>query len=291
MTPHRSQRQQPATDHQVAVYRAIEQMRACLSDPLHLADLARLVSFSPFHFHRLFRDLTTMTPARFLAAMRMAEARRLLLHSRLTVTAVSALVGYTSPGTFTTQFTRLVGASPARFRRLARRLAGLLAGSLAGAPAIASAGPAPAGVRRSLMVTVPEAGPEHLTVVVLRPLAVAIDPGQWPVAVGGRSLPFSLRPGNYEARVQVVSPGATLTEALIDDRSGTYLTGAARVLLPGAEGPTQHVEIHARPPRPTDPPGLSAAPLYLLTDAASARRHRTAAAAPRRPVPARVGIA
>lgn len=60
--------------------------------------------------------MTTTTPSRFLTALRMAEAKRLLVDMKLTVTEVCDTVGYASLGTFTTQFSRHVGLSPSRYR-------------------------------------------------------------------------------------------------------------------------------------------------------------------------------
>src|SRR4051812_14197733 len=97
-------------------------MRDRLAQPQPLRTLADAAAFSPFYFHQMFREITAVTPARFLAALRMAEARRLLLHSNLPVRQVGARVGYASPGTFSAQFARLTGTPPARFRAQARAL-------------------------------------------------------------------------------------------------------------------------------------------------------------------------
>jgi AraC family transcriptional regulator len=79
---------------------------------------------SPFHFYLVFHKVTDSTPARFLAAWRMAEATRLLAYSRASVTDICMQIGYSSLGTFTSQFTRLVGVSPGRFRRAVATFAG-----------------------------------------------------------------------------------------------------------------------------------------------------------------------
>jgi AraC family transcriptional regulator len=106
-------------DRVAATARAIALMSQDLSVPRQLDDLARAAMFSPFHFHRVFADVTGITPARFLTCLRIAESRRLLLHSTMSVAKISLTVGYASVGTFTTRFTTLVGESPAMFRRLA----------------------------------------------------------------------------------------------------------------------------------------------------------------------------
>ena len=55
-----------------AVLRSIGTMHEHLGDELPLRTLARSAWLSPFHFHRVFRRLTDSTPARFLAAWRIA---------------------------------------------------------------------------------------------------------------------------------------------------------------------------------------------------------------------------
>ncbi|SMD25715.1 AraC-type DNA-binding protein [Kibdelosporangium aridum] len=101
-----------------AVERAIGLMWERYSEPLSLTDIALPLSRS--YFARLFRDTVGVTPGRFLAAVRIFQAKQLLVDSSLSVTDVSFAVGYNSLGSFTNGFTTSVGVSPGRFRRLAR---------------------------------------------------------------------------------------------------------------------------------------------------------------------------
>ena len=93
-------------------------MRERLAEPLTLHELAHIAYLSPFHFNRVFRLVTSVPPFRFLAALRMSEAKRLLLESHMNVTDICIAVGYSSLGTFTTLFTQQVGVGPREFRRL-----------------------------------------------------------------------------------------------------------------------------------------------------------------------------
>jgi len=107
-----------------AVLRAVRTMRSNLAQPLSLTSLAHAALLSPYHFHRVFRHVTATTPARYLAALRMAEAKRLLACTSTSVTEIRASVGYASLGTFTSQFNRLVGTSPRTFRELMADIGG-----------------------------------------------------------------------------------------------------------------------------------------------------------------------
>src|SRR4051794_801763 len=101
-----------------AVERAIGTMRDNLAEQLTVDDMARSAMFSKFHFSRIFRRVTGVSPGRFLSAIRLQEAKRLLVTTSLNVADISLRVGYTSVGTFSTRFTRSVGLSPTRYRRL-----------------------------------------------------------------------------------------------------------------------------------------------------------------------------
>ncbi|WP_254716814.1 helix-turn-helix transcriptional regulator [Actinomadura sp. WMMB 499] len=81
---------------------------------------------SKFHFIRIFSRVTGVTPGRFLSAVRLHEAKRLLQTTPLNVADISAQVGYSSTGTFTRRFSRSVGVPPTEYRRMGRGDAGPL---------------------------------------------------------------------------------------------------------------------------------------------------------------------
>ncbi|HET9139108.1 AraC family transcriptional regulator [Actinophytocola sp.] len=101
-----------------AVERAVDTMRQNLGDRLTVDDLARSAMFSKFHFTRVFQRVTGLSPGRFLSAVRLAEAKRLLVSTSLTVADISHQVGYNSVGTFSSRFRSSVGVSPTTYRQL-----------------------------------------------------------------------------------------------------------------------------------------------------------------------------
>lgn len=103
---------------EIAIQRVIDIMHENLGEPITVADLARAASFSKFHFSRVFQRVTGMSPGRFLSAIRLEEAKRLLRSTSLKVADVSLRVGYTSVGTFSTRFARSVGLTPTAYRQL-----------------------------------------------------------------------------------------------------------------------------------------------------------------------------
>ncbi len=92
-------------------------MDRAYADPLDVATLARSASVSRAHFTRSFKRAFGETPHQYLMSRRMERAKALLRTGNLPVTEVCLAVGFTSLGSFSTQFRRFVGDSPSGYRR------------------------------------------------------------------------------------------------------------------------------------------------------------------------------
>ena len=87
------------------------------AEPLDLAGLAAVAGISRFHFHRLFTATYGISPAAYVSQRRVERAQDLLRATNLTVTEVCHAVGFSSLGSFSSRFRRLVGESPRDFQR------------------------------------------------------------------------------------------------------------------------------------------------------------------------------
>ncbi|HQR34236.1 MAG TPA: helix-turn-helix transcriptional regulator [Blastocatellia bacterium] len=101
--------------------RAIEFMHDNCGKELSLAEIAAAAYLSEFHFARLFKKITGVTPHAYLAAMRIERARQLLAESDLPIVEVGATVGYASQSHFTKVFREATGMTPHAFRQAASR--------------------------------------------------------------------------------------------------------------------------------------------------------------------------
>jgi len=248
-----------------AVERAIAEMREHLDEPLSLGRLARAALLSPYHFHRVFRGITGVPPGRFLTALRMDEAKRLLLTTDGSVTEICLSVGYRSLGTFTTQFHTLVGVSPKRLRRVARQ------GTLLSPPPLAGVGDGfgtdPPG----------DAGPCAVDGEITTPddFHGSIFVGLYATALPqGRPLACALLagPGRYRlvaprrGRYHILVAGFPHSDDPCDALLATPATRIARVerrLAPMRGRPPAPCDLALRPPSLVDPPILTALPALL----------------------------
>ena len=87
---------------------------------LSIAELAREVQISPFHFIRQFEAVFGVTPHQFRIQARLDVATHLLATGRYSVTDVCMEVGFSSLGSFSTLFARRVGEPPTVYRRRVR---------------------------------------------------------------------------------------------------------------------------------------------------------------------------
>ncbi|MFI1016674.1 helix-turn-helix transcriptional regulator [Streptomyces sp. NPDC020965] len=89
-----------------------------LGEELTIDSMAETAMFSKFHFTRIFKSTTGMSPGRFLSALRLQEAKQLLIRTELKIADISNIVGYRSIGTFSTRFKSSVGLAPTAYRQL-----------------------------------------------------------------------------------------------------------------------------------------------------------------------------
>jgi AraC family transcriptional regulator len=96
--------------------RSIEFMHDNCGRELSLSEIAAAAYLSEFHFARLFKKLSGMTPHAYLGMLRIERARRLLAETDLPIIEVGARVGYASQSHFTKVFREATGITPRAFR-------------------------------------------------------------------------------------------------------------------------------------------------------------------------------
>ena len=99
--------------------RVVEHIDANLHRDPRLAELGALAHMSTFHFARLFKASTGLSPHRFIVARRLDRAKALLTTDVAPIAAISRTVGFRTPSHFTTVFRRSTGMTPSVYRSTA----------------------------------------------------------------------------------------------------------------------------------------------------------------------------
>ena len=82
-----------------------------------LEDMAKVVGLSPFHFARMFKKSSGLSPANFVMRHRLEKVKELLVNSDRCLASISAVTGFAQQSHMTERFKRYTGTTPARWRK------------------------------------------------------------------------------------------------------------------------------------------------------------------------------
>lgn len=102
-------------EHQQALVERACRLIAEAETPPALEELAAQIGLSPYHFHRLFKSFTGVTPKAYANAQRAARVRN-HLHQGETVTDALYEAGFNSSGRFYTVADKLLGMTPKTYK-------------------------------------------------------------------------------------------------------------------------------------------------------------------------------
>jgi AraC family transcriptional regulator len=106
-----------------AVLRSIEYMKKNLDTEVTTEDLASAAGYSPYHFSRVFKEVTGVSPRHYLSALRIEAGKNLLIQSSSkTILGAMLEIGFQSFGSFSSKFKQFVGLSPKQFQATAGSL-------------------------------------------------------------------------------------------------------------------------------------------------------------------------
>lgn len=88
-----------------------------IDQKLTLAELASAAFMSPYHFVRVFKEVTGMTPMAYVTNKRIERAKELLATGNLPIGVVSSLCGFSNQSQFNNTFRRIMGMTPKEYRR------------------------------------------------------------------------------------------------------------------------------------------------------------------------------
>jgi AraC-like DNA-binding protein len=251
--------------HRQAILKVLPVMRQRLTEEIDVGQLADVAYMSPFHFLRTFREHTGVPPAKFLGALRVEAAKRLLIETDDSILDICHRVGYTSLGSFSSRFAEMVGLSPGRFRQLGKSFYRDLASLMQvvsscplppGAPVLA------ASIERQHPDQVVFAGLFNTPIPQGRPMscAVLLDRVQRDFRVAA--------PESGTAFLFAVAMDATTppVDILIGGSAVRAVAGSGPLLFD--DGPPAGLCLPLHPLDPLDPPMLLALPLLLHEKAA-----------------------
>jgi AraC family transcriptional regulator len=108
---------QPSRRSRDTIFAALEHIERTSAQEHSLSEVACFVGLSPYHFLRLFKRETGVTPHRHLTQTRLRKAIELLRDTSQPVTEIASTVGFGDLSNFINYFGREIGCSPSQFRK------------------------------------------------------------------------------------------------------------------------------------------------------------------------------
>ena len=97
--------------------RVLTYVREHLSEDIGVDELAAEVGLSSHHFTETFKKTMGVTPYKYLLNQRIEKSKELLKQGKLPLAKIAELVGFSSHTKLSTHFRKIVGITPAQYRR------------------------------------------------------------------------------------------------------------------------------------------------------------------------------
>lgn len=89
-----------------------------LDQELTVTDIADVVQISPYHFSRLFKQSTGLTPHQYVIQCRVERAKQLLLQGEMELAEIADAVGFANQSHLNRHFKRCTGTTPTAFLQM-----------------------------------------------------------------------------------------------------------------------------------------------------------------------------
>lgn len=102
----------------IAIKKAIEYIENNLNKHLELNEIAKIASYSPYHFSRIFKQATGENLLTMIKRLRLSQSTRKLLYEKETITTIGLDIGYETASSFNKAFKQMFGMSPTEYKNL-----------------------------------------------------------------------------------------------------------------------------------------------------------------------------
>ena len=102
----------------VKLQRVRDYVETNLAEKLTIKELADVAGISMFHFARVFKRTTNLSPYQYVRSRRLLRAQSLMEMGQISLVEIGLSCGFANQSHFTSAFQKETGMSPGRYRRL-----------------------------------------------------------------------------------------------------------------------------------------------------------------------------
>lgn len=103
-------------DYKIRINKVFKYIDEHLDGQLLLGDVAAIASFSPFHFHRIFKAVTGERLTAYITRRRIEKAALELIHKKMPLAEIYLKYGFSDSSSFSRTFKKFYGVSPTEFK-------------------------------------------------------------------------------------------------------------------------------------------------------------------------------
>lgn len=107
-----------AKDNYNYVNKAIDFIQEYYNSNISLDDICHAIHITPYHFIRLFKEETGLTPHVYLLNVRIENAKKMLEKRECTITETAYLCGFSTVSHFSAAFKKQVGIAPLEYKKI-----------------------------------------------------------------------------------------------------------------------------------------------------------------------------
>lgn len=105
--------------YQEEVMRLMEYLKEHYQENLSVDQMAERVSMSKYHFIRVFKQITGVSPYEYLKILRMNESKKMLKETDYSIGQIADFLGYSNVNLYIQNFKKCVGLTPLQYRKRA----------------------------------------------------------------------------------------------------------------------------------------------------------------------------
>lgn len=107
----------PSMDHTKRIYSILGYLEEHCCEAINLEHAAKLANLSPFHFHRVFKEIIGETAAEYVRRMRYEKAAQALLFQDKSITEIALEFGFSSSQSMARGFKKYLGIAPSQIKQ------------------------------------------------------------------------------------------------------------------------------------------------------------------------------
>lgn len=110
--------QQTESKNEILAQRIQRYIDTHYQEDFTLQDVGEAVHINPYYVSHIFKESAGYSPMQYAIRLRIGQAQALLAATNYTITQIAGMVGYDNPSHFNTMFTKYIGMSPSKYRKI-----------------------------------------------------------------------------------------------------------------------------------------------------------------------------